>query len=87
MLWSGVSNFDVDIQSFAINIQNSIPALTQYFNSTSNAYKNVTNTATGSSYDLAITFDCPNQAVPNLDCPLPGNCNDPYVPLFYVQFC
>lgn len=58
--WSGVNNFQQDIDIFAINIQDAVPFLINYFSSSNPAYNSVTNQATGSSYAQSQVFPCVN---------------------------
>lgn len=87
--WSGIKNFDDDINLFGINIQNTIPILTDYFSATNPAYQQVIDTAAASLYAKSQVYDCQNSSQV-IQCPFPSsiqNCSDPYDPLFDINYC
>lgn len=88
--WSGINNFQVDIDSFSVNIQNSIPFLVQYFQGTTNPNFNaITSTAANSLYANSQVFSCANSAN-TLSCPFPASvltCPTPYTAQFNQQYC
>lgn len=77
--WSGTNNFQTSISVFSVNIQNNIPFLARYFNSTNTAFASITDTTAGSSYSNAINFAC-QKSSSSISCPFPssGTCPSPY---------
>ena len=83
--WSGINNFQQDIDVFAINIQNAVPFLIEYFSSSNPAFNSVTDQTAGSSYAQSQIFPCANSAE-TIVCPFSDDsrCTTPYTPTFNV---
>ena len=88
LLWSGVNNFQVDINTFAVNIQNDVPFLLTYFSTSNPSYNQIVNQSTGSSYANSQIFACQNSNTP-IACPFPATqpCPSQYEAQFNAQFC
>lgn len=88
--WSGINNFQTDIDTFSVNIQNGVPFLLRYFQaSTSPNFQAITSTAPGSLYQNSQVFNCAG-ATGTLNCPFPASvlaCPSPYSPQFNQQYC
>jgi len=86
--WSGVNNFQIDINAFSVNIQNDIPFLLTYFTTSNPSYSQLVNQSAGSSYSNSQVFSCQNSNNP-VACPFPSSsqCPSPYSATFNAQFC
>ena len=88
--WSGINNFQADIDIFAINIQNTVPYLISYFSSDNGAYSEAIDDSAGSSYSNSQVFEsiCQESTL-TISCPFPDSntCTTPYNPVFNVEFC
>ena len=56
--WSGINNFEADIDVFAINSQNAVPFLGQYFSASNPAYSSIVDQSPGSPYANSQLFPC-----------------------------
>lgn len=90
--WSGVNNFQNDINLFAASIQNDIPYLMTYFSSSNTAYNQLIDQTPGSSYANSQAFACQNSNTA-VACPFPldstgaSPCPSTYEAQFNAQFC
>ena len=82
--WSGINNFQQDIDIFTINIQDAVPFLIEYFADSSTPYQTVTDQNAGSSYLQSKDFPCQSDTTTTIQCPFPDatDCTTPYNPVF-----
>ena len=68
--WSGVNNFDDDINTFSVNIQNVVPNLAIYFSSSNSIYNDIIDISTATTpYNLSQTYNCENASGFTITCP------------------
>ena len=83
--WSGINNFQKDIDIFTINIQNSVPFLIEYFSNGNTAYQEVIDTTAGSPFANSQDFTyCSTVTGQTISCPFQNAsfCTTPYNPVF-----
>lgn len=78
MSWSGINNFQASINVFSVNIQNNVPYLMKYFNSTNPSYAEVIDTSANSSYAASQIFSCASSST-TVNCPFTTACPSPYL--------
>lgn len=89
MRWSGINSFNTSINLFSSNIQNDVPFLSDYFNSSNPAFEQITDASPSSLYSQSQIFDCLANLTQQLPCPFANSstCSSPYEAQFQVEYC